>query len=129
MNKTSQSRVLSWFTTPQFPQRAPDNQTVTYTYTQFGPQKRKLKSVRQILVANTSAYPILWRRTHKDFPSEDTDLIPGSGRSPGGGGEWQPTPVFLPRKSQGRGTSRNTVQWVTKSQTQLSQWYNKAIQM
>ena len=29
---------------------------------------------------------------------EDTDLIPGSGRSPGGS-KWQLTPVFLPEKS------------------------------
>ena len=31
----------------------------------------------------------------------DTVLIPGSGRSPGGG-KWQPTPVFLPEKSHGQ---------------------------
>ena len=30
--------------------------------------------------------------------TEDTDLLPGSGRS-SGGGKWQPTPVFLPKKS------------------------------
>ena len=60
---------------PQFSHGAPDSQTVTYT--QFGPQKRKLKTVRQILVANTSAYPILWRR------------------------QWHPTPVLLPGKSHG----------------------------
>ena len=60
---------------PQFSHGAPDSQTVTYT--QFGPQKRKLKTVRQILVANTSAYPILWRR------------------------QWHPTPVLLTGKSHG----------------------------
>ena len=31
----------------------------------------------------------------------DASLIPGSGRSPGGG-KWQPTPVFLPEKSHGQ---------------------------
>ena len=31
----------------------------------------------------------------------DVSLIPGSGQSPGGG-HWQPTPVFLPRKSDGQ---------------------------
>ena len=31
----------------------------------------------------------------------DTGLIPGSGRS-SGGGKWQPTPVFLPEKSHGQ---------------------------
>jgi len=41
----------------------------------------------------------------KEFASNirdtrDTGLIPGSGRSPGGG-KWQPTPVFLPGKSHG----------------------------
>ena len=29
----------------------------------------------------------------------DTGSISGSGRSPGEGNEWQPTPVFLPGKS------------------------------
>ena len=33
--------------------------------------------------------------------ARDTDLIPGSGRSPGGGA-WQPTPVFLPGESHGQ---------------------------
>ena len=28
--------------------------------------------------------------------AEDMGSIPGSGRSPGGGNKWQPTPVFLP---------------------------------
>ena len=31
----------------------------------------------------------------------DTDLIPGSGRSPGGG-KWQPIPVFLFEKFHGQ---------------------------
>ena len=33
--------------------------------------------------------------------TRDVGLIPGSGRSPGGGNR-QPTPVFLPRKSHGQ---------------------------
>ena len=33
----------------------------------------------------------------------DWDWIPGWGRS-SGGGHWQPTPVFLPGKSQGQGS-------------------------
>ena len=33
----------------------------------------------------------------------DSDLIPGSERSPGRR-KWQPTPVFLPRKSHGQGS-------------------------
>ena len=32
----------------------------------------------------------------------DTNLIPGSGRSSGGGRAWQPTPVFLPGESHGQ---------------------------
>ena len=32
----------------------------------------------------------------------DMGLIPGSGRFPGGGRAWQPTPVFLPGKSHGQ---------------------------
>ena len=31
--------------------------------------------------------------------AEHMGSIPGSGRIPGEGNEWQPTPVFLPRKS------------------------------
>ena len=40
----------------------------------------------------------------KNPPSNagDTGSIPGSERSPGEGGKWQPTPVFLPGESQGR---------------------------
>ena len=34
----------------------------------------------------------------------DSVLIPGSGRSPGGGGAWRPTPVFLPGESHGQRT-------------------------
>ena len=39
----------------------------------------------------------------KNLPAnaEDTGSIPGWGRSPGGG-NWQPTPVFLPGKSAGQ---------------------------
>ena len=33
--------------------------------------------------------------------TEDVGLIPGQGRSPGGG-KWLPSPVFLPRKSHGQ---------------------------
>ena len=33
--------------------------------------------------------------------TRDTGLIPGLGRSPGGG-HWQPTPVFLPGESHGQ---------------------------
>ena len=37
----------------------------------------------------------------KNLPSNagDTGSIPGSERSPGEGGKWQPTPVLLPGKS------------------------------
>ena len=48
--------------------------------------------------------------------TEDVGLIPGLGRSPGGG-KWQPIPVFLPEKSTDRGAWRATVQRVTKSWT------------
>ena len=33
--------------------------------------------------------------------TRDTGLIPGLGRSPGGG-KWQPTPVLFPEKSHGQ---------------------------
>jgi len=32
----------------------------------------------------------------------DPGLIPGLGRSPGEGNEWQPTPIFLPGESHGQ---------------------------
>ena len=38
--------------------------------------------------------------THNAGDSGDSDSIPGSERCHGGG-KWQPTPVFLPEKSQG----------------------------
>ena len=34
--------------------------------------------------------------------AEDVGSVPGSGRSPGQGGAWQPTPVFLPENPTGR---------------------------
>ena len=37
------------------------------------------------------------RQTVEGFPDGDMGSIPGLGRSTGGG-EWQPSPVFLPRK-------------------------------
>ena len=43
------------------------------------------------LVKNLSARQVLRR----------ADSIPGPGRSPGGR-KWQPTPVFLPKKSHGQ---------------------------
>ena len=47
----------------------------------------------------------------------DVGLIPGSGRSPGGG---QPTPVFLPGESHGQRSPAGYSPWSRKSQTQLS---------
>ena len=32
----------------------------------------------------------------------DSGQVPGSGRSPGGGSVWQPTPVLLPGESHGQ---------------------------
>ena len=46
--------------------------------------------------------------------------IPGSPRKIPWRREWQPTPVFLPGESHGRGAWCATVHGVTKSQTQLS---------
>ena len=45
------------------------------------------------------------RRTHLPMQEtyiRDTSLIPGLGRSSGGGLAWQPTPVFLPGESLGQ---------------------------
>ena len=34
--------------------------------------------------------------------AEDVGSVPGSGRSPGQGRAWQPTPVFMPGKPHGQ---------------------------
>ena len=34
--------------------------------------------------------------------TRDKGLIPGSGRFPGGGRAWEPTPVFLPGEPHGQ---------------------------
>ena len=58
----------------------------------------------------------------KDLPANvgdvrDVGLIAGSGRSPGEGRAWQPTPVFLPGESHGQrslagyGPSGHTVRY------------------
>ena len=49
----------------------------------------------------------------------DMGLIPGLGRSPGEG-KWQPTPVFLPGKSQGQRSLVGCSPWGFKSPTQFS---------
>ena len=46
----------------------------------------------------------------------DLGMIPGSGRSPGGG-NGKPTPVFLPKNPMERGAWQATIQRVGKSQT------------
>ena len=51
--------------------------------------------------------------------TRDTGLIPGLGRSPGGG---QLAPVFLPEESPGQRSLEGYSPRVTKSQTQLSDW-------
>ena len=44
----------------------------------------------------------------------DPGSIPGSGRSPGKGNGWLPTPSFLPGEFHGRGTGWATVHGVSK---------------
>ena len=43
-------------------------------------------------------------QTEKNLPAMQADagLIPGLGRSPGGGNKWQLTPVFLPGEFHGQ---------------------------
>ena len=50
----------------------------------------------------------------------DTCLIPGLGRSPGGG-HGNPTPVFLPEEFHGQRSLVGYSPWGPKSQTQLKQ--------
>ena len=51
--------------------------------------------------------------------TRDSGSISGSGRS-AGEGNWQLTPVFLPRKSHGQRSLTGYSPWGQKSQTQLS---------
>ena len=51
--------------------------------------------------------------------TRDAGLVPGSGRSPGGG-NGNPLQYFCLENSMDRGTWRATVHGVTKSQTHLS---------
>ena len=50
----------------------------------------------------------------------DLGSIPASGRSPGEGNEWHPTPVLLPGKSHGQRSLVACTQCVAKSRTRLS---------
>jgi len=48
----------------------------------------------------------------------DVSLIPGSGRSPGGGHAWHSTPVFLPGETHGqRGLAEYSPWGCTESDT------------
>ena len=51
----------------------------------------------------------------------DVDLIPGSGRSRG---KWQPTPLFLPGKSNGQRSRGATVHGVIKDSDTTEQLNN-----
>ena len=51
----------------------------------------------------------------------DTGLIPGSGRSPGGGND-NPLQYSCLERSMDRGAWQATIHGVAKSQTQLSHW-------
>ena len=51
----------------------------------------------------------------------DTGLIPGSGRSPGGGND-NPLQYSCLESSMDRGAWQATIHGVAKSQTQLSHW-------
>ena len=44
----------------------------------------------------------------------DSGPIPGLGRSPGDGREWQPTSVFLPGKAQGQRSLAGYTPWYQK---------------
>ena len=50
----------------------------------------------------------------------DTRLVPELGRSPGGGGHGDPTPVFLPEESHGRGVWWATVHGAARGGIPLS---------
>ena len=62
---------------------------------------------------------IHWQLSSKETVCDagDTGSIPGSGRSPGEK-KWQPTPVFLPGKSQSMGLQKIIRDWMTKQKHQ-----------
>ena len=65
-----------------------------------------------------------WQRIHlpmQEMQAGDTDLIPGSGRSPGGGND-SPLQYSCLESSVDRGAWRATIHRVAKSETQLSRW-------
>ena len=68
----------------------------------------------------------------KNPPSNagDTGSIPGSERSPGEGGKWQPTPVLLPGKSHRQRNLAGYSPWGHKRDKteQLSQHHQKISQ-
>ena len=51
----------------------------------------------------------------------DLGLIPGLGRSPGGGRDWQPNPVFLPGKSHGQRSRAGYSPWGHKA-SDMTEW-------
>ena len=62
------------------------------------------------------------------WDTRDEGLIPGLGRS-SGGGNGSPNPVFLPGESYGQTSLAATVLRVTKSQTPLSDWAHTHTQL
>ena len=57
-----------------------------------------------------------------DWNAEDTDLIPGLGRSPGEG-KWQPTPVLLPGESHGGKSLVGYSPWSRKESDTTERFY------
>ena len=86
----------------------------------------KLKIVRFIPFVYFLRLPrwLKWQRIHlpmQELQAGDTDLIPGSGRSPGGGND-SPLQYSCLENSVDRGAWRATIHEVAESQTQLSHW-------
>ena len=79
----------------------------------------KLKTVRFVLCIFPQASQVAQVVKNPPTNAGDTGLIPGSGRSPGGGND-NPLQYSCLESSMDRGAWQATIHGVAKSQTQLS---------
>ena len=81
----------------------------------------KFKTVRFVLCIFPQASQVAQVVKNPPTNAGDTGLIPGSGRSPGGGND-NPLQYSCLESSMDRGAWQATIHGVAKSQTQLSHW-------
>ena len=72
--------------------------------------ERKQSTNINIYIRLFMCFPVVKNLLANAGDAGDKGSIPGSGRSPGGG-QWQPTPVFLSGKSHGQGSLVGYIPW------------------